>query len=178
MQQLLPTSAAPSPSGPSPIANAALSPGGGQLYLQLESGAVTTSIMQVSAAAAATVDQGKKKKKKKKQSTTVRSKSPHHDHHGRAHVNSLLPLSQEAAASMLTSLEDHQQLSIKELREEYCYSNMMMIMSPLGSCCSKLEFGKSNGVTILTIIICRPCAMIFLASSSMSWSHHGGARRG
>ncbi|CAM6070898.1 unnamed protein product [Sphagnum tenellum] len=52
--------------------------GGGQLYLQLESGAVTTSIMQVSAAAAATVDQGKKKKKKKQQSTTVRSKSPHH----------------------------------------------------------------------------------------------------
>jgi hypothetical protein len=48
------------------------------LYLQLESGAVTTSIMQVSAAAAATVDQGKKKKKKKKHSTTVRSKSPHH----------------------------------------------------------------------------------------------------
>ncbi len=61
----------------SPRADAALSPGGGQLYLQLESGAVTTSIMQVSAAAAATVDQGKKKKKKK-QSTTVRSKSPHH----------------------------------------------------------------------------------------------------
>ncbi len=46
--------------------------------MQLESGAVTTSIMQVSAAAAATVDQGKRKKKKKKQSTTVRSKSPHH----------------------------------------------------------------------------------------------------
>ncbi len=62
----------------SPRADAALSPGGGRLYLQLESGAVTTSIMQVSAAAAATVDQGKKKKKKKKQSTTVRSKSPHH----------------------------------------------------------------------------------------------------
>jgi hypothetical protein len=62
----------------SPRADVALSPGGGQLYLQLESGAVTTSIMQVSAAAAATVDQGKKKKKKKQQSTTVRSKSPHH----------------------------------------------------------------------------------------------------
>jgi hypothetical protein len=100
------------------------------------------------------------------------------DHHGRTHVNSLLPLSQEATTSMLTSLQDHQQLSIRKLREEYCYSNMMMIMSLLGSCCSKLEFGKSNGVTILTIIICRPCAMIFLASSSMLWIHHGGARRG
>jgi hypothetical protein len=60
----------------SPRADASLSPGGGQLYLQLESGVVTTSIMQVSAVAAAIVDQGKKKKKK--QNTTVRSQSPHH----------------------------------------------------------------------------------------------------